>query len=285
MASGNAQQITQSSKSNLAFAFLGLPADRKYDLQVFYAFCRVVDDLADDIGPSPEEKYAGLNRWRLLLAEHEDITSENELEEEVLRLIHRHDIDLNAMIGIVDGCATDVSPLPCRTFDDLLGYTYKVASCVGIVSATLFGASPDARAYAIALGHALQITNILRDVGEDWEKEKRIYLPEEDILNFGYSAEELAKSVHNQSFVDLMNAEAKKADAFYQEATEHYAALSPADKKALAPAEAMHAIYENILKNMIHDDFHVFEHRYKLSKWKKLSHLFRAWWRVKGKKS
>lgn len=285
MTSGNAQQITQSSKSNLAFAFLGLPANRKYDLQVFYAFCRIVDDLADDIVPSPEEKYEGLRRWRQLLAEHEDITPENELEGEVLQLIHRHDIDLNAMIGIVDGCASDVAPSPCRTFDDLLGYTYKVASCVGIVSATLFGASPEARAYAIALGHALQITNILRDVGEDWEKEKRIYLPEEDLLRFGYSAEELSRSVHNQAFINLMHAEALKAVAFYKEATEHYAALPPTDRKALAPAEAMHAIYENILKNMIHDDFHVFGHRYKLSKWKKLSHLFRAWWRVKGKKS
>lgn len=276
----NARQITRSAKSNLAFAFLGLPADRKRNLEIFYAFCRVVDDIADEPGPSPAEKYSELDRWRKLLQNTEATTAANELEKEVLLLIQRENLDCEAMVGIVDGCTTDVIPRTYDTFDDLLNYTYKVASCVGIVSASLFGAGPGARRYAISLGHALQITNILRDVGEDWEKEGRIYLPLEDMKQAGYSPDELEKRVHNAAFSALMEKECGRARKFYREAATLYTELSPADRKSLAPAVAMHRIYEEILDKMEHDGFQVFQRRYKLSKIRKVFHLIGAWWQA-----
>lgn len=273
----NARQITRSAKSNLAFAFLGLPADRKRNLEIFYAFCRVVDDIADEPRPTPAEKYLELSRWKKLLQHPEDAEPTNGLEEEVLLLIRRENLDREAMTGIVDGCTTDVIPRTYDTFDDLLTYTYKVASCVGIVSSTLFGAGPEARRYAVSLGHALQITNILRDVGEDWEKEGRIYLPLEDMRQAGYSPEELEKSVHNAAFSALMEKECERAKDFYREASALYAELPPADRRALAPAVAMHRIYGEILDKMERDGFQVFLRRYKLSKIKKIFHLIGAW--------
>ena len=256
---------------------MGLPADRKRNLEIFYAFCRVVDDIADEIGPPPAVKYNELARWRGLLSDPDQSPPQGELEQEVIQLIRNPDIDRDAMTGIIDGCATDVQPRLYGTFDELLTYTYQVASCVGIVSATLFGAGPDARSYAISLGHALQITNILRDVGEDWEKEKRIYLPQEDMKRFHYSPEDLSNGVHNASFVELMSMERDRAKKYYREAAERYSRLSAHDRKALAPAVAMHRIYEDILDKMHGDGYQVFCRRYKLSKIKKIFHLLCAW--------
>ncbi len=278
MTEPDSSQITRSSKSNLAFAFLSLPPERKRNLEIFYAFCRIVDDIADEPGPSPEEKHALLDRWDELVSSPAAFTPRSTLEREVQELASHPQIDRDAMRGIIAGCRSDIVIRPFDTLDDLLGYTYQVASCVGIVSATLFGASSAARPYAVALGHALQITNILRDAGEDWQKEGRIYLPRADMAAHGYTEEDLAGGVRNDAFRALMTKEARHAQDYYHEAARLLAALSPADRRALAPAEAMHRIYRNLLDNMISGGFDIFTRRYKLSKGKKLYHLAAAWW-------
>lgn len=281
----NAEQITRSAKSNLAFAFAGLPRDKKRDLTVFYAFCRVIDDIADEIGPEPEQKNKDLDHWKSLVSESPHFPAQPGLEQEVQELLVNPDIDRDAMLGIIEGCRSDILPSRFQTIDDLLQYTYKVASCVGIVSATLFGASKEAREYAIALGHALQLTNILRDVGEDWTKEQRIYLPLADMAACGYSDKDLENSVRNEAFFDLMALESSRAEKFYAEAHRLYNALSYKDRRALAPALAMDLIYHDILNKMVSGKFQIFDTRYKLSKWRKIRHLISAVFLSRRKKS
>lgn len=276
MSESNAEQITQAAKSNLAFTFAGLEPGQKYDITVFYAFCRIIDDIADEIGPPPEEKYRKLDRWVELVRCAPDFTAETTIEKEVIHLLGNEAIEREAMLGIIEGCRSDVTPRRYETIDDLKWYTYRVASCVGIVTAALFGASRDARDFGIALGHSLQLTNILRDVGEDWHKEHRIYLPMEDLASCGYSEDDLRNSVYNNAFLNLARKEAERAEAFYMETDRLYSQLSFEDRRALAPAIAMKMIYHDILEQMKSDQFRVFSKRYRVSKWRKAWLLFSA---------
>lgn len=273
----SAEQITAKAKSNLAFVFLGLPPDKKRDMIVFYAFCRVVDDIADEIGPSPEEKHKGLDRWVYLVENADSCVAENAVEADMLRLFKNKEVDREACLGLIAGCRSDVVPQRYESLTDLLGYTYRVASCVGLVIITLFGASKAAREYVINLGHALQLTNILRDVGEDWEKEERIYVPQEYMARFGYTESALRKAVYNDAFIAMMTALADKADEYYAAMESCYQKLSSADKKALSRTEAMRNIYQAILTKMRRDGFRVFTTRYSLSKWQKITLLLKAW--------
>ena len=150
-------------------------------------------------------------------------------------------------------------------------YTYQVASCVGVISIRIFGCThPDSEKYALSLGHALQLTNILRDVEEDLRKDGRIYLPMDDFSRFGYTEEELRNHVHNDRFVAMMNSHADRAEALYREALGH---LQAEDAKALKAAEAMRKIYHALLIKMRSDEFRVFTQRYSLSKARKTSIL------------
>jgi len=148
-------------KSHLAFALLWLPRERRRDALVFFRFCRAVDDIADEPGRSEEEK-------RRLLQEWLDGIERNSLPAELESVVARHGIDRNLLAEIVRGCATDVRPARFETFAGLEKYCWRVACAVGLVSIRIFGCKdPASSAYAENLGHALQLTNILRDVGED----------------------------------------------------------------------------------------------------------------------
>lgn len=272
----SAEEITRKAKSNLAFAFAGMPKARKRLLNVFYAFCRVIDDIADSTELSSEEKYRQLDHWSDFIRSCPDQPASSLLEKEVEELLILPQVDRNAMLGIIEGCRSDVEPAPFETFNDLMWYTYRVASCVGIVSATLFGAGPEARDYAIALGHALQITNIIRDVGEDWRTDNRIYLPLRDLEEHSYTQEDLKSGIYNDAFLRLMHSEADKAQSFYDQAFALYKTLPAQDRKALAPAVAMGMIYHHILRNMQKEGFRVFSKKYSLSKWSKARHLISA---------
>lgn len=275
MSEESSEKITKKAKSNLAFAFMGLPPETKRNLTRFYAFCRVVDDIADEIGPSAESKEVGMARWRAVV--REEARPETELEENVVELLALPNVESEAFLGIIDGCASDIESQRFPTMGDLLKYTYGVASCVGIVSVILFGASPKAREYGIILGHGLQITNILRDVGEDWHKEERIYLPLDVMAQYNYSQEDVQSGVYNESFVAMMNDLADRADAFYEQRAQLYASLSRADRKALAPMETMMRIYKAVLDAMRRDGFRVYEKRYTISDARKLWLLIKSW--------
>jgi phytoene synthase len=265
----DALQITRRAKSNLAFALRILPRDRRADAVVFYAFCRTLDDLADDPGIPTQQRAAALDGWkRGLLSGFENPSP---LEREVIDLRERHQIPHELLTAIIDGCRMDLEPRRFRTWDELSDYIWKVACAVGLVSIRLFGCKdPAAEAYAVALGRALQITNILRDVREDFENGQRIYLPLDDLERFDYAEADLAAGVCDSRFRALMEFEAERAEGYFREAE---SGLPAADRRALAPARIMGAIYRRLLAQMRHDGFRVLEKRYQVSSIRKLAIL------------
>ncbi len=266
-----AAAITRRAKSNLAFALRALPADRRADAVTFYAFCRTIDDLADDRSRPVAERRAALDAWSAGLAE--GFAAPGELEAAVLGLRDRLAIPNELLLAIVDGCRSDLAPQRFATWQDLRHYSWKVACAVGLASLRVFGATrPEAEPYAVALGHALQLTNILRDVGEDLANDGRVYLPLEDLARFGYPEADLRARVHDHRFLALMEFEAARAETLYQEA----AGLLPAsDRRALLPARVMHEIYATLLERMRRDGFRVFDRRYRISTARKLAILSR----------
>ena len=261
---------TGAKKSNLAYALGCLSPDRREDALVFYDFCRAVDDIADDPGRSPEEKRELLELWKTCLTRGEN------LPEALVAVLARHGIDPRLLVEIVLGVETDIDPARFQTHADLRTYCWRVASAVGLVSIEIFGCkNPASKRYAEMLGHALQMTNILRDVAED-AAVGRIYLPLEDLRKFEVSETSLLAGKPSANFTALMRFEAERARSLFADARR---ALPPDDADSLKPAELMRAIYQRILSRMEADNFRVFEKRYRLSKIEKLIVLlyFRFW--------
>ncbi len=156
----------------------------------------------------------------------------------------------------------DLSISRYATFEELRLYCYRVASAVGLVSIEIFGyRNARCKEYALDLGLALQMTNIIRDVGKDLRSD-RIYLPQEDLARFSYSEKELQDRQHNERFVRLMEFEAARSREFFSRAA---AALPPEDRRTMVPAEIMSSIYRGLLRRMELDQFRVFEKEYRLS--------------------
>ena len=264
----NAATITRQSKSNLALAFISLGRERKRDITVFYAFCRVIDDIADSSELSVVEKRVRLAKWRQML--HATAGDDPLLARDVRHLIAKYSLPVAMLEEIIAGVEMDLSTLRYPTFEELRIYCYRVASAVGLVSIEIFGYSnPRCKQYAIDLGLALQMTNIIRDVGKDVQN-GRIYLPQEDLARFHYSETELTQRHYNEHFVQLMEFQARRARQFFDNA----AAVLPAeDRKAMAPAEIMGSVYRGLLRRIELDKFRVFEKEYRLSKMEKAGRI------------
>lgn len=271
----NAEKITRNSKSNLAIAFIHLDKERQQDMMTFYAFCRLIDDIADG-ELADESKHIELNHWQKAIQTQQAELS-NSVQKDLISLIVKYELEPDHLLAIIEGCRTDVgTALSFASWEELSLYTYKVACCVGLVSVKIFGCKhPNVKDYAIALGHALQLTNILRDVGEDLEKEQRIYLPHNDMMRFQYSERDLIGKVYDGRFVAMMEYHTQRAEYYYQQASEIFSTLPKNDAKALRSAESMRNIYFSILQKMRKDGFQVFRKRYKLSKIKKIYHLLK----------
>jgi phytoene synthase len=260
-------EITRQAKSNLAFALQILPRERRDGMITFYAFCRVVDDLADDPQRPLEAREADLLAWKAGL--ERGFAEPDALQREVVEMITRYEIPARLLTAIIDGCLMDLRPQRFGTWEDLSQYTYKVACAVGLASLKVFGATdPASEKYAIALGHALQLTNILRDVGEDLANGCRIYLPLADFARFQYTERDLVGRVHDGRFMAMMAYQAERAEGFYREAVE---VMPKSDARALVPAEIMRSIYQTLLAKMKKDGFKVFDQRYRLSKARKMA--------------
>ena len=271
MAVPTARQITRRAKSNLAFALGSLPAARRLDMETFYAFCRVVDDVADEESRPLEERRAALARWHEAL--DGPTPGEDPLAPEVRDLLARYSVPAIHCHDLVRGMEVDLEPRRFRTADDVEGYCHLVASVVGLASIRIFGCQdPAAPEYSVELGRALQWTNILRDVGEDADR-GRLYLPLDDLEEFGVREADLLARRPGPGFVPLMERECGRALAHYEKA----AALFPVrDRKALVASEAMRRIYGCLLERMRRDGFRVLEKRYRLSKPRKLALLVMA---------
>jgi phytoene synthase len=264
----NATKITRASKSNLALAFISLGAERRQDITTFYAFCRVIDDIADDANLGVDEKRRRLSEWRLSLREPQP--NESEIAPELRGLMQKYSLKPEMLEEIIAGVEMDLTIKRYATFDELRVYCYRVASAVGLVSIEIFGyRNPACKEYAVQLGLALQTTNIIRDVGKDLQA-GRIYLPQEDLARFHYSEEALLARSYNEHFVELMEFEAGRARQFFAQA----AAVLPAeDRKSMIAAEIMASIYRGLLRRMKLDKFRVFEKEYSLNKLEKTGRI------------
>ena len=264
----NAATITRQSNSNLALAFISLGRERKRDITVFYAFCRVIDDIADSSKLTALEKRVRLAKWRQML--HGATPDEPLLARDVRELISKYSLPFNMLEEIIAGVEMDLSTLRYPTFQDLRVYCYRVASAVGLVSIEIFGyRNARCKQYAIQLGLALQMTNIIRDVGKDLQDD-RIYLPQEDMVRFHYSENELTARQYNEHFVQLMDFQATRARQFFANAE---AALPAEDRKSMTPAEIMASVYRGLLRRIELDKFRVFEKEYRLSKLEKAGRI------------
>ena len=263
-----AAKITRQSKSNLALAFISLGRERKHDITVFYAFCRVIDDIADSSQLNIAEKRMRLAEWREMLhAAHSD---EPPLACDVRDLIDKYSLPPSMLEEIIAGVEMDLTIRRYGTFQELRVYCYRVASAVGLVSIEIFGyGNPRCKEYAVELGLALQMTNIIRDVEKDLQA-GRIYLPQEDLTRFNYSEAELQHRRYDARFIRLMEFEAARAREFFSKAA---AALPREDRRTMVPAEIMASIYRGLLRRIELDKFRVFEKEYRLGSWEKAGRI------------
>jgi phytoene synthase len=257
----DAAKITRDSKSNLALAFVALGRKRRDDITIFYAFCRVIDDIADSSDASAEQKAGELRAWRRWI--RASTPGEPVLAADLRGLYAKYAITPPMLDEIIDGVEMDLGQVRYQTFEELRLYCYRVASAVGLVSIEIFGyRNPACRDYAIELGLALQTTNIIRDVDKDLAS-GRIYLPQEDLARFGYSEADLRARRYNDAFVRLMEFQAARAEEFFARA----AALLPReDRRSMVAAEIMASVYHALLRRMKTDRFRLFDKEYRLSK-------------------
>jgi 15-cis-phytoene synthase len=261
-----AQNITRRSGSNLAFAFFSLPKAKRRDISTFYAFCRNVDDIADDPGLPVEERRAQLEGWRSWIRRSSE--GEPDFADEIRQLIRKYSLKVLHFEDILSGVEMDLQRVRFATFAELSEYCYRVASAVGLISIEIFGyKNTHCRDYAYYLGLALQLTNIIRDVGSDLANGGRIYLPLEEMARFNYSEEELIQRKYDERFIDLMKFQAERAHAYFQKATE---TLPAEDRRSMVAAELMREVYFKLLTRIEKDRFRVFKKRYRLSRPEKL---------------
>ncbi|HCN29356.1 MAG TPA: squalene synthase HpnD [Verrucomicrobiales bacterium] len=276
-------QIARKAKSNLALALACLPAQRRHDMIAFYAFCRVVDDIADSPHLSEAEKEGRLHEWKRCVSEGR--APGHPVLDEVVVLPRKYGFPRAWLAEIIDGVASDIGRVRYETYEELLAYCYKVASVVGLVSAEIFGCqNPASRDYAIKLGYALQLTNIMRDVGQDARETGRIYLPLEDLRKFSVTESEILDGRHNQRFVRLMDFEHERAAKLFKDAEK----MLPADdRRHLLPAAMMARIYSEILEKLRRERYQVFTRRCRLHPlrkgWILCSYLARAWMGRRGR--
>ena len=264
----DAAKITRQSKSNLALAFVSLGREQRDDITTFYAFCRLIDDIADSPDLSLADKRKGLTHWRASLRGAR--AGEPELATELRALIAKYRLTPEMLEEIIAGVEMDLSISRYATFEDLRLYCYRVASAVGLVSIEIFGyRNSRCREYAIELGLALQSTNIIRDVGKDLRSD-RVYLPQQELAQFGVSDADLFAHKHDERFVALMQFQAARSHAFYDKAR---AALPPEDRRSMIAAEIMGSVYRSLLRKIERDSFRVFDRDYRLNRLQKAGYV------------
>ena len=202
-------------RSNFAYSFTFLPKEERDAICSVYAFCSYIDDIVDnETEKGIQKKHERLNWWSNVIEKIYSGEVQSHLLKPLEVLINRFEIPKQYFLTLIDGCRSDLVKNRYETFEDLKEYCYGVAGVVGLISIEIFGHKyEETKNYAINLGYALQLTNILRDVKPDKDR-NYIYLPQEDMKRFNYSEEELFGEVYNQNFIDLMRFEAKRAREF-----------------------------------------------------------------------
>ena len=271
--------ITRKSASNLALAFVLLPRAKRDAMSALYAFCREVDDVADDEAIPVETRRTQLALWR------EDVRRACEngrpefvVNQELKSVIDKYQLPFAHFDDLIRGVEMDLDIKRYENFANLEDYCYRVASVVGLLSIEIFGyTNSSCRDYAVYLGKALQLTNILRDVKTDAER-GRIYLPASEMARCKVAPEEILRGEYSKRYVELADSVAQRARHFYQLA---HKTLPSADRKRMIAAELMGSVYWRLLQKLERDNFNVFgPHPTRLNKLQKLSLIVRAWLRM-----
>ena len=268
--------VTRRSGTSFYNAFRLLAPERRAGLNAVYAFCRFVDDVADEAGT--RDPAALLARWRTELDAVFAGTSEHPIGVALQDAVRRFHLPRQPLDDLITGVEMDLRRRRYETWDELYEYCYRVASTVGLLCIEIFGRRRDeTRAYAVDLGIAFQLTNILRDVCEDAQR-GRIYLPLEDLRRFGVAEETLLAGRWTPAVAALLAFECGRARAYYLRAG---GALAAEDRAALAPAEAMRLIYERLLRRIEARHFDVFGgSKVTLPRYEKVTLALTAWGRA-----
>jgi phytoene synthase len=260
------QQKAAASGSSFYYAFLFLPQARRAAITAFYAFCREVDDVVDDMVDAGVAS-AKLGWWQSEVAQSFAGSPSHPVMQALMPLVADFQIEQRHLQAVIEGCQMDLTQTRYLDYPGLQRYCHLVAGVVGEVAANIFGhTQPQTLDYAHKLGQALQLTNIIRDVGEDALR-GRIYLPVNELQQFEVKAHEILKRQYSPRFTALMQFQARRAQSLYDEAL---ALLPAADRRAQKPGLMMASIYRSLLSEIERDNFQVLHQRISLTPLRKL---------------
>ena len=262
-----AKQISKGSNSSFYYAFNLLSNEKRDAMNTVYAFCRRTDDIVDEGNDPHEIKYENLRKWRIELEKALQGSSDYALLNKLAATIKRFKIPIDPFFELLKGMEMDLQHKRYFSFEDLQLYCYRVASTVGLMCVEIFGYKHEStRDFAVNLGIALQLTNILRDIKKDAE-DGRIYLPTEDMQRFNYSENDLLNLTYNENFKMMMRYEVNRARYYFERATE---CLNLDDKGKMFAARAMQHIYSRLLDKIVDAEYDVYNNEVKASKLEKI---------------
>ena len=268
------QAVTRREARNFYYAFLALPRPRRRAIYAAYAFSRLADDIADGDG-APARKRSELGALRERLSDAYAGRPEGAILTALADAAATYDIPEPLFQDIVTGVEMDLEPRRFADFDELRHYCYHVASVVGLVSIRIFGYRdvPLAQETAVDFGLAMQLTNILRDLREDIERD-RVYLPLDEMARYGYTEEDLRAGMVNDAFRALMRFQFERAQGYFDSASRLMPLL---EAESRGCAEGLHHLYNRLLHRMASRGWDVFSERVSLSSWEKLKLTCRLW--------
>jgi 15-cis-phytoene synthase len=284
------RELGKTVQSNFFYSFLFLPKPKRDAIIDIYSFCRAIDDIVDDIveksgaGGAPDtyaEARVELNRWREELDNLYAGKPTMPIAVKLRRVLERFPMPKEYFEEMINGCEMDLLRNRYETFDELHQYCYRVASITGLMCIEIFTyRSQGAKDYAVNLGVALQLTNILRDLKEDAAR-GRVYLPQEDLRRFGYSEGDLACGNINDNFREMMKFECERARGYYRLAADH---LTEEDRPTMTAAITMGKIYYRLLEQIEHLDYDVFNNRIRLHRPERFLIALSEWAKATGRR-
>jgi phytoene synthase len=267
------QEKCAASGSSFYYSFLFLPAPRRRAIMALYAFCREVDDVVDECN-DVSIAATKLNWWRQEVERLANGQPTHPVGLALKAVSGEFNLPTEQLLEIIDGMEMDLQQTRYLDFKGLSLYCYRVASVVGLLAAEIFGTSDhQTQKYAHDLGMAFQLTNIIRDVGED-ARRGRIYIPIDELKQFNVPAADILNARYSDNFVALMQFQAARAEQYYQQA---FALLPAADRKSQRPGLIMAAIYRTLLDEIRHENFQVLHQRISLTPVRKIWIAVKTW--------
>ena len=272
-----AEIITAEHSKSFHFASGLLPEEKRSAVRALYAFCRTVDDIVDEVELKKDRDFE-LNYWREIV-QTASFPTDDLVAAAWADTLTRYHIPRHYALQLIDGVARDLSQTRYQTFDDLATYCYGVASTVGLMSMYIIGfKSHEAVPYAIKLGVALQMTNILRDVGEDY-RNGRLYLPREELTFYGIREQDIAEGRVTDNWRQFMKFQIERTRQLYEES---WAGVKMLEREGQLAIGAASVFYQGILDDIEKHDYDVFSRRASLSALGKVSRIPALWLKVKA---